>query len=152
MVVEQSDLLASLGYHRAGDLSLSSWLSSLRASAQRLAWFARDDLAPFLLMCVQFLLRGVQRASDFRQAVGATLRHQGMYRRDASDDDRDGAQRRLPPRKRHGSPQALLCGPGPGGRTERVCELEGLPLRREADDAPRGATSACAEPPEAVHP
>jgi predicted ATP-grasp superfamily ATP-dependent carboligase len=61
-VVEQSDLLASLGYHRAGDLSLSSWLSSLPASRRELAWFARDDLAPFLLMCVRFLLRGVQRA------------------------------------------------------------------------------------------
>jgi D-aspartate ligase len=62
LVVEQSDLLASLGYHRAGDLSLSSWLSSLPASRRELAWFARDDLAPFLLMCVRFLLRGVQRA------------------------------------------------------------------------------------------
>ena len=61
LVVEQSDLLASLGYHRAGDLSLSSWLSSLPASRSELAWFARDDLAPFLLMCVRFLLRGVQR-------------------------------------------------------------------------------------------
>ena len=61
-VVEQSDLLASLGYHRAGDLSLRSWLSSLPASRSELAWFARDDLAPFLLMCVRFLLRGVQRA------------------------------------------------------------------------------------------
>ena len=61
-VVEQSDLLASLGYHRAGDLSLRSWLSSLPASRRELAWFARDDLAPFLLMCVRFLLRGVQRA------------------------------------------------------------------------------------------
>jgi D-aspartate ligase len=61
-VVEQSDLLASLGYHRAGDLSLRSWLSSLRGARRELAWFARDDLAPFLLMCVRFLLRGVQHA------------------------------------------------------------------------------------------
>lgn len=61
-VVEQSDLLASLGYHRAGDLSLRSWVSSLRGTRRELAWFARDDLAPFLLMCVRLLLRGVQRA------------------------------------------------------------------------------------------
>jgi D-aspartate ligase len=61
-VVEQSDLLASLGYHRAGDLSLRSWLSSLRGTRRELAWFARDDLAPFLLMWVRFLLRGVQQA------------------------------------------------------------------------------------------
>jgi hypothetical protein len=44
-MVEQSDLLASLGYHRAGDLSLRSWLSSLQGTPRELAWFARDDLA-----------------------------------------------------------------------------------------------------------
>jgi hypothetical protein len=31
-MVERSDLLASLGYHRAGDLSLRSWLSSLQGT------------------------------------------------------------------------------------------------------------------------
>jgi D-aspartate ligase len=62
LVVEQSDLLASLGYHRAGELSLRSWLASLPGSRMELAWFARDDLVPFLLMCVRFLLRGIQRA------------------------------------------------------------------------------------------
>jgi D-aspartate ligase len=66
-VVEQGDLLASLGYHRAGDLSLRSWLSSLRGTRRELAWFARDDLAPFLLMCVRFLLRGVQKALRLQQ-------------------------------------------------------------------------------------
>jgi D-aspartate ligase len=66
-VVEQSDLLASLGYHRAGDLGLRSWLSSLRGTRRELAWFARDDLAPFLLMWVRFLLRGVQHALRLEQ-------------------------------------------------------------------------------------
>jgi D-aspartate ligase len=66
-VVEQGDLLASLGYHRAGDLSLRSWLSSLRGTRRELAWFAPDDLAPFLLMCVRFLLRGVQHALRLQQ-------------------------------------------------------------------------------------
>jgi len=66
-VVEQSDLLASLGYHRAGDLSLRSWLPSLAGSRSELAWFARDDLAPFLLMCVRFLLRGIQKALRLQQ-------------------------------------------------------------------------------------
>jgi predicted ATP-grasp superfamily ATP-dependent carboligase len=66
-VVEQGDLLASLGYRRAGDLSLRSWLSSLRGTRRELAWFARDDLAPFLLMCVRFLLRGVQHALRLQQ-------------------------------------------------------------------------------------
>ena len=60
-VVEPSDLLAGLSYRRAGDLSLRSWLASLRGTRRELAWFARDDLAPFMLMCARFLLRGVQR-------------------------------------------------------------------------------------------
>jgi D-aspartate ligase len=60
-LVEQNDLLASLGYRRAGDLNLRSWMHSLRGTHRELAWFARDDLAPFLLMCVRFLLRGIQR-------------------------------------------------------------------------------------------
>jgi D-aspartate ligase len=66
-MVEQSDLLASFGYHRAGDLSLRSWLRSLRGTRRELAWFARDDLPPFLLMCARLLLRGVQRALRLRQ-------------------------------------------------------------------------------------
>jgi predicted ATP-grasp superfamily ATP-dependent carboligase len=60
-LVEQNDLLASLGYRREGDLSRRSWMHSLRGTHLELAWFARDDLAPFLLMCVRFLLRGIQR-------------------------------------------------------------------------------------------
>jgi D-aspartate ligase len=60
-LVEQGDLLASLGYRRAGDLSLRSWLSSLRGADRELAWFASDDPAPFLLMWVRLLLRGVRR-------------------------------------------------------------------------------------------
>jgi D-aspartate ligase len=60
-IVEHSDLLASMSDPRAGDLSLRSWLASLRGTRRELAWFARDDLAPFVLMCARFLLRGVQR-------------------------------------------------------------------------------------------
>jgi D-aspartate ligase len=66
-IVEHSDLLASVGYARAGDLDLRSWLSSLRGTHREPAWFARDDLAPFLLMCVRFLHRGIRRALRLRQ-------------------------------------------------------------------------------------
>jgi D-aspartate ligase len=83
-IVEQSDLVASLAYHRAGDLSPRSWLSSLRGPRRELAWFARDDLAPFLLMCVRFLLRGVQRALRLpqgRRANALTPRYVPVRRR-----------------------------------------------------------------------
>lgn len=61
-VVEPSELASSLVYRRAGDLDLRSWLASLRGTHREAAWFARDDLAPFLLMCARFLLKGTRRA------------------------------------------------------------------------------------------
>jgi hypothetical protein len=64
--VEHLDLLAGVGYGRVGDLDLRSWLASLRGTRQEPAWFARDDLAPFLLMCVRFLLRDVRRMLRLR--------------------------------------------------------------------------------------
>jgi D-aspartate ligase len=66
-IVEHSDLLASVGYGRAGDLSLASWRTSLRGAHREPAWFARDDLAPFLLMCLRVVLRGVQRVLRLQQ-------------------------------------------------------------------------------------
>jgi D-aspartate ligase len=66
-IVEPSDLLASVSYRHTGELSLRSWLASLRGTRRELAWFARDDLAPFVLMCARFLLRGVQRGLRLQQ-------------------------------------------------------------------------------------
>ena len=48
LVVENYDPIAALAQRREGDLSLRSWLASVRA-ADEAAWFARDDLAPFFL-------------------------------------------------------------------------------------------------------
>lgn len=65
-IVEHLDLLASVGYGRAGDLDLRTWLASLRGTRREPAWCARDDLAPFLLIWVRFLLRGVRRMLRLR--------------------------------------------------------------------------------------
>ena len=51
-VVENYDPLAALGYWRRGELSPRSWLASLRGTSEA-AWFARDDLRPFGLMCLR---------------------------------------------------------------------------------------------------
>ena len=59
-VVENYDSLAALGYARRGELGLRSWLASLRR-VDETAWFARDDLAPFGLMCLRTAWRLVQR-------------------------------------------------------------------------------------------
>jgi predicted ATP-grasp superfamily ATP-dependent carboligase len=66
-IVEHSDVLASMSYRHARDLSLRTWLASLRGTRRELAWFARDDLAPFVLMCARFLLRGVERGLRLQQ-------------------------------------------------------------------------------------
>jgi predicted ATP-grasp superfamily ATP-dependent carboligase len=57
-VVENHDPLASLAYRRSGELSLAQWARSL-AGVREAAWYATDDLRPFLTMCFRALLRRV---------------------------------------------------------------------------------------------
>ncbi|MGH3825066.1 MAG: carboxylate--amine ligase [Pseudonocardiaceae bacterium] len=58
-LVENYDPMAALAYRRNG-LDFRSWLASLR-QADELAWLARDDLAPFGLMCLRMGWRAVTR-------------------------------------------------------------------------------------------
>jgi D-aspartate ligase len=51
-LVENYDPLSAMASWRRGDTGLRSWLSSLR-TIDEAAWFARDDLRPFGLMCVR---------------------------------------------------------------------------------------------------
>ena len=59
-LVENYDPLGAAGYWRAGQLRLTSWAASLR-QVDELAWFARDDLRPFGLMCLRMGWRAVSR-------------------------------------------------------------------------------------------
>ncbi len=59
-LVENYDPLGAAGYWRAGQLRLTSWAASLRP-VDELAWFARDDLRPFGLMCLRMGWRAVSR-------------------------------------------------------------------------------------------
>ena len=59
-IVEIQDLLASFAYYRSGDLRMKEWLLSLRGVAEG-AWFAADDLFPFLLMCLWMPFRSASR-------------------------------------------------------------------------------------------
>ena len=59
-LVENYDPLGAAGYWRAGQLPLRSWAASLRR-VDELAWFARDDLRPFGLMCLRMGWRVVSR-------------------------------------------------------------------------------------------
>jgi D-aspartate ligase len=59
-VVENYDPAAAFGYWRGGELGPRAWLSSLR-TVDETAWFARDDLRPFALMCLRMAGRAVTR-------------------------------------------------------------------------------------------
>jgi D-aspartate ligase len=64
-LVENYDPFAALGYRRRRELGLWSWLASLRR-VRETAWFARDDLVPFVLMCVWMCWRAVTRSFSQR--------------------------------------------------------------------------------------
>ncbi len=59
-VVESYDPLTAISYIRAGELGVRAWLASLR-DADETAWFARDDLRPFGLMCMRMGWRALTR-------------------------------------------------------------------------------------------
>ncbi len=51
-LVENYDPISALSHVRHGELTPAAWLASLRA-VDETAWFARDDLRPFGLMCLR---------------------------------------------------------------------------------------------------
>ena len=51
-LVENYDPISALSHLRHGDLTPRAWLASLR-TVDETAWFARDDLRPFGLMCLR---------------------------------------------------------------------------------------------------
>jgi predicted ATP-grasp superfamily ATP-dependent carboligase len=60
LVVENYDPIAALALRREGELSLRSWIASVRA-ADEAAWFARDDLAPFVLTGARALWKAAEK-------------------------------------------------------------------------------------------
>ncbi len=59
-LVENYDTLAAIGYRRRAELGLLDWVRSLRG-VDETAWFARDDLRPFGLMCLRLAWRALTR-------------------------------------------------------------------------------------------
>jgi D-aspartate ligase len=67
-LVENYDPIAALSYWRRRELGARSWFASLR-EVDETAWFARDDLAPFGLMCLRMGWRAITRCTG-RQGNG----------------------------------------------------------------------------------
>jgi D-aspartate ligase len=84
-LVENYDTLAAVGYWRRGELGVRSWLSNLR-EVDETAWFARDDLTPFGLMCLRMAWRAIERPFAQRRAAAANPPRyraaRGAHRRD----------------------------------------------------------------------
>jgi D-aspartate ligase len=59
-LVENYDPISALAHMRSGELKPGAWLASLR-TVDETAWFARDDLRPFGLMCLRMGWRLVSR-------------------------------------------------------------------------------------------
>jgi D-aspartate ligase len=71
-MVENYDPISAIGRFRAGELGLRPWITSV-LFADELAWFARDDLSPFGLMCLRMGWRAATRKlprSSHRSADG----------------------------------------------------------------------------------
>ncbi|WP_438387310.1 carboxylate--amine ligase [Actinopolyspora saharensis] len=66
-VVENYDPLAAFGGWRSGRFTLGEWAASVRGTEET-AWFARDDLAPFGLMCLRTGWRALTRRFPRRAA------------------------------------------------------------------------------------
>ena len=75
-LVENYDPLSALANWRRGELGLRSWVSSLRM-VDETAWFARDDLRPFGLMCLRMGWRMATRpfSSNLRRAAPPSFRY-----------------------------------------------------------------------------
>jgi len=70
-LVENYDPLGAVSYLRRGELGPRSWAASMRGIDET-AWFARDDLRPFWLMCLRMGWRAVSRPfARFRPGAAA---------------------------------------------------------------------------------
>jgi predicted ATP-grasp superfamily ATP-dependent carboligase len=69
-MVESYDPLSAISYWRCGELGLRSWLSAT-AGVDEAAWFARDDLLPFELMCLRMGWRALTRPLERARAAQA---------------------------------------------------------------------------------
>ena len=59
-ILEDADLVSCVQYYRDGVLSLRNWLGSYRG-IKECAWYAADDVMPFLRMCSLFAMSVVRK-------------------------------------------------------------------------------------------
>jgi len=65
-ILEDADLRSCVRYYQDGVLTLRDWLASYQG-IQEFAWYASDDILPFLCMCSSFSIRPFRKI--FRKAT-----------------------------------------------------------------------------------
>lgn len=78
-ILEDADLVSCIQYYRDGALKLRDWLRSYRG-IQECAWYAADDMAPFLRRCPSLAVRPLRK---IMRKVGA--RFTGFRKRFANE-------------------------------------------------------------------
>jgi predicted ATP-grasp superfamily ATP-dependent carboligase len=78
LLVENYDPIAAASYLRSGELGVRAWAASLRG-IDEMAWFARDDLRPFGLMCLRMGARLVSRPFARRKPRAAATAELARY-------------------------------------------------------------------------
>ena len=121
-LVENYDPISALSHLRHRDLTARAWLASLR-TVDETAWFARDDLRPFGLMCLRMAWR---LASRPLRASGKPAAPPGLrYRAGRAA----AAQHAVPPQET--PPQETPPQETPGretpGRETRLAQKEEMP-------------------------
>jgi predicted ATP-grasp superfamily ATP-dependent carboligase len=71
-LIENLDLESSLDYMREGSLSLGQWLRSFRG-VEEYAWFAKDDLRPFLRIAGRVFVRAIRKALGRKPPVSKPI-------------------------------------------------------------------------------
>jgi D-aspartate ligase len=96
-LVENYDPISALSRLRHGDLTPRAWLASLRA-VDETAWFARDDLRPFGLMCLRMGWRLASRPFGASGGYASPVCIRYRAGRAASGPGRASAPRQEKPR------------------------------------------------------
>src|SRR5262245_27414389 len=79
-ILEDADLVSCIQYYRDGALSLHDWLVSYRG-IDECAWYAADDIMPFLRTCSSFSMRPFRKL--FREARALFRSASGHWLQDA---------------------------------------------------------------------
>jgi D-aspartate ligase len=67
-ILEDADLVSCIQYYRDGVLTLQDWLRSYRGITE-CAWYATDDIVPFLRTCVSFFIRPFRKLFRMTRAL-----------------------------------------------------------------------------------